>query len=100
MLGATLRDRPRVSRKRMNSQDQCTGWRAEFEQERAAATADATLTLTAEHERELARRQQIEAHNDEVLADELLEESRRRAALEGMTDYERAKEQMRGSISI
>ena len=103
----------------------CADYRAEFEREREAAIADALATLTHEYEGVLDRRAQIDAANAQLLEAEtamlrdrylaqpgatedgfeaalpdLLEERRRRAALDGMTERERMTEAMRGTVRI
>ena len=103
----------------------CADYRREFEREREAAIADALLTLTHEYKALLDRKAQIDAANTQLLEAEtatlraryltqpgatedgfqkalpdLLEERRRRVALDGMTEKERMVEAMRGTVRI
>ena len=106
-------------------QELCTKYRVEFDEQREAAIADALATLTHEYEGLLGRRAQVETHNAQLFDAEiaglrerylttpgatedgfqkalpdLLEERRRRVALDGMTEKERMVEQMRGTVRI
>ncbi len=103
----------------------CREWGREFEQKREAAIDDALATLQHEYDLLLAQRAQIEAHNTEVLdleiaglreryletpgateigfeaaLPDLLEERRRRAALDGQSERERMSDAMRNTIRI